>query len=155
MCSRLAAVLQGRGPWQASPSHVRHRSVSDLLPTVRIIPPNTIQKERKKKKNRSALRSITCIGCGQSCLKPRGTDIWDKFPGNLAVKTDSKTSRVGSVPGKGGASRCPRGSTHGTACSRLENRPSPARSQAGQGPQCFPERVSSSKFRAQTLWKTV
>lgn len=72
-------------------------------------------------KNKATLPSTARIGYGQGCLKPRGADIWDKFPRNLAVKIDSKASRAGSVQGKGGASllswgiyaRC-------SACSSLE-----------------------------------
>lgn len=58
-----------------------HHSIIDL-------PPNTIQ---EKENNQSRPPSTT--GYGQGCFKPRGTDIWDKFPRNLAVKIDSKTSK--------------------------------------------------------------
>lgn len=68
-----------------------HYSIIDLPPAVKITSPlNTIQ---KKENNQSSPPSTTCIGYGQGCFKPRGTDIWDKFPRNLAVKVDSKTSK--------------------------------------------------------------
>lgn len=56
-----------------------HWLVIDLPPAVKIMPPTPSQKHK------IILQSNTCVGSGQNCFKPRRTDIWDRFPRNLAV----------------------------------------------------------------------
>lgn len=109
-------------------------------------------------KNKATLPSTARIGYGQGCLKPRGADIWDKFPRNLAVKIDSKASRAGSVQGKGGASllswgiyaRCSACSSleqHGLGCTRT--RGGRVASRACQKGSPFPN------LEHKYFWKTI
>lgn len=148
---RSAALLPAASPGSESQQGPPERPCENATRSSPSHPLHPTAPRKRKIIHPSLLPYATHVGHGPRCLRPRGTDGWDQFPRNLALRTDSEASQRWVWGGNEGPPWSLQTHTQQSGTRAPLN---PTQGRLG-GLLHTAERVPFSKFRAQVFQETV